>query len=168
MKNEIWKPVLNYESSHKVSNLGRVKSLPRKYCLQERVLKPSRVAEYDHVVFSVDGKQKGAFVHRLVAEAFIPNTESKREVNHIDGDKTNNHVSNLEWNTSKENTEHANGLGIAGKCAYKPCVAYMGDEMHIFDSIAEGAKKFGIHMACISRATRGIQKTSAGYYWKLI
>jgi len=59
-----------------------------------------------------NGYQRGFLVHRLVAKAFIPNYDNKMEINHIDGDKTNNHVNNLEWSTRSENMKHAYAIGI--------------------------------------------------------
>ena len=70
---------------------------------------------YHHVVLSIDGKKYTKKIHRLVANAFIPNPDNKPEVNHIDGNKFNNDVSNLEWVTTKENVEHAKNTGLRNK-----------------------------------------------------
>lgn len=100
---ELWKDVVDYEGLYEVSNYGRVKNKKR-----DRLLSPhSDRAGYIKVGLYKDGKQKGQFVHRLVAMAFIDNPEEKSDVNHIDGDKSNNHVENLEWNTRSENLTHA-------------------------------------------------------------
>lgn len=69
-------------------------------------------AGYKRVQFTVDGKRHTTGVHRLVAIAFIPNPENKSDVNHIDGNKSNNHVSNLEWCTHKENMAHGKRLKL--------------------------------------------------------
>lgn len=112
---EEWRDIEGFKGLYQVSNLGRVKSLGRwvdrqKYraFLNERVLTNKKhTGGYENVCLCKEGKNKYRFVHALVAEAFIPNPESKLEVNHIDGNKTNNKVSNLEWNTRIENHMHA-------------------------------------------------------------
>ena len=118
---EIWKDIENYEGLYQVSNLGRVKSLPRKritptgwpYLSKEKILTPKlRKDGYLEISLYTKGKSKSYFIHRLVAQAFIPNTESKPQVNHIDGDKTNNQVNNLEWATREENMQHAFKTGL--------------------------------------------------------
>lgn len=111
---EIWKPVVGFEGLYEVSNQGRVKSIPRKRC-KGNVLKPHIVKGYEYVHLSKDGKAKYLKVHRLVADAFLPEIQGKSYVNHIDGNKTNNSVKNLEWCTASENLKHAreNGLNMA-------------------------------------------------------
>jgi hypothetical protein len=100
---EIWRKT-QYKY-YEVSNFGRVRSKKRKeiYIMNQRVSDNG----YKQVWISDSGKSYNRTVHRLVAKAFIPNTFNKPEVNHIDGDKTNNHISNLEWATRKENENHA-------------------------------------------------------------
>lgn len=99
---EVWKYVEGYEGLYKVSSLGRIFN-----CKKNKIydLKPN-VSGYVTVYLSKNGKGKSYSVHRLVAKAFIPNTYNKEFVNHIDEDKSNNKVSNLEWVTPKENTNH--------------------------------------------------------------
>lgn len=113
---EIWKDIEGYEGYYQVSNLGKVRSIDRyvKHSLghvrlaKGKQLSVSNHGDYDTVVLYREGyKPKGFNVHRLVAVAFIPNPENKPEVNHKDGDKSNNIVSNLEWSTYSENTRHA-------------------------------------------------------------
>lgn len=112
---EEWKDIEGYEGLYQVSDQGNVKSLARKrnnskgsYTQKERILKQSNTTTgYKKVELVKNGQKKSLRVHRLVAQAFIPNPENKPEVNHIDGNKTNNFVSNLEWVTSSENTTHA-------------------------------------------------------------
>lgn len=120
---EIWKdiPSTNHYK-YQVSNLGRVRSLPKtikysdgrtyNYPMAIMTPKPNR-DRYLHVnLFYDKGKSVTWDIQRLVAIAFIPNPENKAEVNHIDGDKSNNRVDNLEWNTSKENKEHGFRIGL--------------------------------------------------------
>lgn len=121
MEKEIWKNIENYEGLYQVSNLGRVKSLERKVkgkagyykVIKEKILNPTLNNNGYHLVkLSKQSKCKGITVHRLVANAFIPNIDNKEQVNHIDGVKTNNRVSNLEWNTRSENMCHADNIGL--------------------------------------------------------
>jgi len=107
MNKEIWLPVKGFEGSYKVSNLGRV--LSRGGCI--RVPTKSKLG-YMRMNLSVKGLARTLSVHRMVATAFINNPEFKKEVNHIDGDKTNNKVGNLEWCTSSENKYHAIRTGL--------------------------------------------------------
>lgn len=109
MNEEIWRVIF---VDYLVSNLGRVKSLKNG---KEKILSPFKASNgYLRVSLSIDGKQKNFAVHRLVAMAFIPNPKNKSQVNHIDGDKLNNCVENLEWVSSKENMRHAFRTGLNG------------------------------------------------------
>ena len=104
--NEIWKPIEGYEGLYEVSNLGRVKSLKRLHT-KERILSQFlNHRGYARVNLWKENKSRKYSVHRLVAEAFIPNPDSKPQVNHIDENKTNNSVENLEWCTQLENHNH--------------------------------------------------------------
>lgn len=105
---EIWKPVVGYEERYEVSNLGNVRLV-----ISKKLLKQGIVGGYKQVVLSgkiANGKRM--YVQRLVAQAFIPNLENKPFVNHMDCIKTNNHFSNLEWVTARENMIHASRNGI--------------------------------------------------------
>lgn len=118
--NKEWRPVLGYEGLYEISNTGEVKSLKRKrrngsgfYYQKEKILKQTfTTTGYKKVELSKEGKRKSLKVHRLVAIAFIPNPLNKEEVNHIDGNKINNNVDNLEWVTSSENSIHAIETGL--------------------------------------------------------
>jgi hypothetical protein len=102
---EQWKDINGYDGLYLISNFGRVKSL--KGC-NERILKLSLNKNgYPIVYLSKDCAKKTLYVHRLVAQSFLEVNSDKLFVNHIDTNKTNNHASNLEWVTPKENTEHA-------------------------------------------------------------
>jgi hypothetical protein len=117
---EIWKDISGYEGFYKVSNMGRVKSLSRIVnnnggikVIRETILKTSSKNNWYHYVkLSINNVGKVYRVHRLVAETFIPNPENKRTVNHIDGNKENNLITNLEWNTHSENLQHAYDTGL--------------------------------------------------------
>lgn len=113
MDKEVWKDIKNYEGLYQVSNFGRVKSLRKIRGIQiqkEKILTSQLVkGGYYRVNLCKNGKCKCYLVHRLVAEAFIPEHFT---VNHKDGDKSNNTVDNLEWVTQKENNIHAYNTGL--------------------------------------------------------
>ena len=109
---EVWKPIEGYEGRYEVSNLGRVKSLSRTVINTGRVLKEKyncfhlKRGGYHSVLLSKDTVKSTIQLHRIVAKAFLPNPENKKVVNHIDGDKLNNRVDNLEWTSHRENSCH--------------------------------------------------------------
>lgn len=117
MESEIWKDITGYEGKYQVSNLGRIKSLPlrdgegwykRPF---EKILTPVRDGElYYRVHLRRNGTNKRISVHRLVAEAFIPNPNGYKYVNHKDEDKTNNRADNLEWCSAKYNTNYGTSI----------------------------------------------------------
>lgn len=121
---EDWKDIVGYATVYQVSNKGRVRSLSHKVACgvgSSRISK-GRVLKFHirkdrgvGVTLSIGSKTKTLKVHRLVAQAFLDNPDNKPQVNHIDGDRSNNKVSNLEWCTSKENMEHASSKGLCGK-----------------------------------------------------
>lgn len=104
---EIWKDITGYEGLYQVSNLGRVKSTQYFHGTNERILKPiSTHNGYFRVHLRKDGKLKTFKIHRLVAEAFIPNPDNLPQINHKDEDKTNNRVDNLEWCSARYNCNY--------------------------------------------------------------
>lgn len=119
--NEEWKDIEGYEGLYQVSNRGNVR---RFGCSVNRKLTklPVKKGHYYYIPLCKNGKYKNFLVSRLVATAFIPNPNNKETVNHKDGNKTNNNVNNLEWNTYAENNKHAveNGLlNIVGENHYR-------------------------------------------------
>lgn len=123
-----WKPVVGYEGLYEVSDTGLVKSLARLKQCGHKNSKPQTTKEkfltirtdrngYKRAKLSKNGKAKLVLLHRIIAQAFIPNPKGLAEVNHIDGDKNNNVPNNLEWTTRSKNMKHAfeNNLKIARK-----------------------------------------------------
>lgn len=119
MQKETFKPVKGYEGLYEVSNLGNVKSIGRKGsgCKPfDIILKPfDNGRGYWHVHLQNNGKLKSCSIHRLVAETFFVKCEGLEDVNHKDGNKKNNHVSNLEWVNKKMNMIHASISGLLPK-----------------------------------------------------
>lgn len=117
---EIFKDISGYKGLYQISNLGRVKRLARKQPhavygtmdVKEIILSPGKSAGYWSVSLTKNGEMKSIRVHRLICEAFIPNPEGKDCVNHIDGNKLNNSIENLEWVTYSENHKHAFRTGL--------------------------------------------------------
>jgi hypothetical protein len=109
---ELWKKITGYEY-YFISSLGIVKNTQFN---KEKYLKKAKTTiGYEVVLLYKKGKRTLFYVHRLVAINFIPNTENKPQVNHIDGNKLNNCIDNLEWNTAKENINHAYETGLCPK-----------------------------------------------------
>lgn len=115
MKDEIWKDIPDYENYYQVSNLGRIRSLDRFYngrTLKGKILKLSpNLYGYLRFTAKKDNITKTLHVHRIVLLTFNPISENK-QVNHINGDKTNNNLENLEWCTDSENKVHAYKIGL--------------------------------------------------------
>lgn len=131
---ELWKTIDIFDKTHQISNFGRVKSLPKKVRYvkkngdeffrqtSEKIMTQTvNKSGYVYVSFRNKNQTKTIAIHRLVAKYFILNKENKKQVNHIDGNKQNNHFSNLEWVTPKENMAHAikENLMIKGENHYK-------------------------------------------------
>lgn len=163
---EIWKDVGGYEGLYQVSNLGRVKSFKG---VSERILKLHvDNSGYVHVDLYKNNNHRCPTVHRLVAQAFIPNLENKPEVNHIDEDKTNNMVSNLEWCTRKENCNYGTrNLRTALSKGYKlKAIDIVNGEYNIYCSISECARQLGIDRSNITKQLKGEYRQIGGYIFE--
>ena len=108
INDEVWKLLVEFDNLYEISNYGRLRSVRK-----NKILKPTnRKDGYKLCIMSIKGKVSYRYIHRLVAYAFLQKIENKPSVNHIDGNKENNHVSNLEFCTTKENNEHAGKLNL--------------------------------------------------------
>ena len=160
---EEWKDIEGFEG-YQVSNYGQVKSLNYRRTGKEQILKQTTNRDGYKVVFL---KKKHCSVHRLVAQAFIPNPNKKCDVNHINGDKSDNTVFNLEWNTRQENVYHAFNNGLASnKNHEKKIICHQNNE--IYNSLKEAGEISNIPSCGICNVLKGIQKTTHGYTFSYI
>ena len=190
---EIWKDIKDFEGFYQVSNLGNVRSLDRivrcntGYAnIKGKLLKPILHKKgYYKVDLSKEGKSKRYFIHRLVALTFLENKENKEQINHIDGNKKNNCINNLEFCTNYENYIHAKTTGLIDKNLRiqqainmgiknrKPIAQFTKDGKFIkkYISIIEASRQTGINNRNISNCLSPNQKRSksaGGYVWKYI
>lgn len=158
---EVWRDIPGYEGLYRVSNLGRVYSTRAK-----RELKTHDNGHgYQFVGLHRRGQHKLPYVHRLVAEVFVPNPLNKSEVNHIDGDKNNNAADNLEWTTPSENQLHSRR--VLGNWTGPPKKAVVCVEtQEEFSSTHEAARTLGINQASISAACLRQQRTAGNLHFK--
>lgn len=181
MIDEVWKDVVGYEGLYQVSNYGRVKSLPRTRICQGIVM-PVKGKEislcnrrgYKMLCLYKDGSKKIASVHRLVAEAFIPNLEDKPCVDHIDGNRSNNFYNNLRWCTYKENinnpiTYPRNRRSLQRSwdnrsrnvCQY----SLDGNFIKEWSNVYQAANHFNGSCSGIKRCCVGKSRVALGYRW---
>ena len=150
--NEIFKDVKGYEGYYEISNLGRVRSTSYR---GKKILKPAVTKNgYLNVIFCINQKKEHKFVHRLVAEAFIPNINNYRTVNHKDEDKLNNCVENLEWLSVEDNNRYYNS-----KMLTKEKVVQIPSLIDQGYTQLEIAKYFNV-------SRRAIQSILRGEHWK--
>lgn len=166
---EIWKDIKGYEGLYQVSNCGRVKSFKRKKEQGEVVGGFLAYGNYPAVQLSIKGQRyKNFSIHRLVAAAFIDNPDQKEQVNHIDGDKTNNHADNLEWVTGSENALHAYEIGLSTPPHQKAVQQFTigGELIAEYVSTAEAGRVTGLEGRNIRYCGNGKRKTCGGFVWK--
>lgn len=156
-----WRPVKNYESLYLVSECGYIKSLEKRWRtgrgngrlhIQTEVIKSQHVTRFGYLRVALwkEGKQKKYHVHRLVAMAFLPNYFEGAQVNHKDGNKTNNHASNLEFVTASENQKHAFATGLSKISEYT--------KLRLSQT----------HKGCNNHRSKKVIDTSNGYIYETI
>lgn len=169
MEEEIWLPIAGYTGLYEVSSLGRVRSLDYRHDGRVQVLKPITHANgYLQVTLYKDGKCKKCTVHRLVAEAFLPNVEGLSQVNHKDECKTNNAVSNLEWCTASYNLQYGTAPSRRAAAQSKPVEQRTKDGrlLTTWPSLMEAWRQTGIRH--ISECCNGKQYTAGGFIWRYV
>ena len=173
---EYWLPVKGYEGLYEVSNWGRVKSVDRyirsrwncERKINGQIIEPRKRGDYYAVTLWTKQTQKTFSVHRLVAEAFIPNPQNLPCVNHKSEGKTENQVWNLEWCTAKYNCNYGTKIERSCKKKSKPVLQYTKNGQFIakYLSIKDAAEKNDIHQSKISLAVNGKRKSAGGFIWK--
>lgn len=172
---EIFKDIYGYEGLYQISNLGRVKSLNYNKTRKEKILK-YRKHRYGYlmVVLFKDGKRKEILVHRLVAQAFLPNLDNLPQVNHKDENKTNNCVENLEFCDAKYNSNYGTrnervAKALTGAYNTKKSKPVMCIETGvIYQSTNEVQRQLGFSRGNISQCCNGKKNTSYKYHWKYV
>lgn len=180
---EQWKDIEGFEGYYQISNLGNVRSLDRYVIanksggiklLKGKIMKLTRSkgredtkSWYLVVNLRKCGKNKVCTVHRLVAEAFLPNPQQLPVINHIDGNKENNHVSNLEWSTHSNNNQHAldTGLRMSRGISIVQC-NMNGDVVCEYKSASEAARVTQLDRGSICHCLRNRRPSYAGFIWK--
>jgi len=162
---EEWQPVVGYEGLYEVSSLGRIRRV--------KILSPALKKHGYLQVSLVDGNggRKSLRLHRLVAEAFIPNPEGKPQVNHLDENPLNNCANNLAWATAEENTNYGSRTekASAKNGCRTPVVQISPQALAVvaqYESQSAAARATGINLASINACLRGKQKLAGGFVWK--
>lgn len=183
---EIWKDIDGYIGHYQVSNLGNVRSLDRyitktnghgceySILIKSRILKQKKTQNgyLSVMLYDRNHNHKTIFVHRLVAIAFIPNIMNYPQINHIDGNKTNNKMENLEWCTASYNSKHAfqSNLTSSNSAVLNKKVFQIDKNtnqiVNIFESISEAARRCNLHNQLISFVCSHKRKTSGGFIWE--
>jgi len=155
--------ILNDFDNYAVSNYGNIKNIKTK-----NLLKQNEYNGYLHCHLCQNNNKKSFRVHRLVAFYFIENKECKPDVNHLDGDKDNNHISNLEWCTKSENTIHAQNCNLKfDNREVRAIDSKTGEKMSFF-SIGECSVYFNTNKGSIHRVLIGKRNMHKGYYFEYI
>lgn len=166
---QIWKDIKDYEGLYQISNDGQVKSL-----IKNKILKPYIHKDgYLVVRLYLNKQQKHFFVHRLVAQAFIPNINNLPIINHLDCNPQNNNVENLEWCTQSQNVQYAYfknrvNKSLLNKHRERKIVAIKDNKEVVYNSITEACKELKINKSSICDVCKGKYKSTHGYVFKYI
>lgn len=183
MEEEIWKPIEGFEDYYEASSYGRIRSksriiygdgigFPRRK--NGKVLSGIKVgAGYLSVILTACGKRSRMYIHHIIAKTFLEPCDGKKQVNHKDGNKTNNASINLEWCTPKENVHHAFMTGLMSphhnqKNKKKVEITDKDGNKTVYDSIADAARVLGICESGVSRACSGRCNYAAGCKCKFV
>lgn len=180
-KLEIWKDMKGWEGLYQISNIGRVRSLDREVTSgfgsvrmsRGQMIIPNVKKGYDTVGLCRNGSREWFLVHRLVALTFIPNPNNYPVVHHIDENKSNNHITNLEWCTYHYNNTYGDRLvGWGDKVRVKLSKAVLqytmdGEFVKRWDAMIDAEREGGFRQGNISNCCRGTAKSHKGFIWKL-
>ena len=155
--------IVGFEGLYAVTSCGKVWSYKSKKFLAQRYDDDG----YMRVNLRKDGKTYTKQVHRLVAEAYIPNEEGKPQVDHINEVKDQNYVPNLRWATPGENSRHSN-LGRKRYWSSKRRPIYCVELDKVFATQAAACREIGLSSSALNRALRGTRGTCGGYHWKYV
>lgn len=171
MIEEQWLDIPGYEGFYQISNFGRVKSF---YFKNPRILKPHKVKGYSNVELYKNKEKKQFYIHRLVMENFCPiENMDMLDVNHKDEDKSNNHISNLEWMTHKDNLNYGSRaekarIKMQGRNSPRSKKVKCIEKDVIYEALREAERQLGIPATNISRACKGKIKSAGGYHWEYV
>ena len=161
----MWKKFIyeGQETDYSVSTEGEVRKDTTNYILSQ-----SSQQDYKFVGLIINGKQKRMRVHRMVALAFIDNPDNKPYVNHINGNRSDNNVENLEWVTPSENTQHAVNTGLFKSGRARAVIQYNlnGEQMATFESASEAARQTGGSQSKITMCCRRQRDSANDYQWR--
>ena len=161
----MWKKFIyeGQETDYSVSTEGEVRKDTKNYILSQ-----SSQQDYKFVGLIINGKQKRMRVHRMVALTFINNPDNKPYVNHINGNRSDNNVENLEWVTPSENTQHAVDTGLFKSGRARAVVQYNlnGEQMATFESASEAARQTGGSQSKITMCCRRQRDSANDYQWR--
>jgi len=182
MNDEVWKDIKGYEGNYQVSNKGRVKSVSHKvtrgFCTcmtKEKILtakkKKSKSGDFYFCLhLSKNGFFKNFHLHRIVAEAFVPNPNNFPQVDHIDGNKANNDASNLRWCTQSQNINNENTFYKSKRLVKVRCYTDKG-EFGVFDSLSDASRATGVPIStisCIMSKTSKCNGNKSGFHFDRI
>ena len=164
MEHEYWVPVPGYEGYYEISNLSRIHSINRSIQTKAGYFKPEKERllvqrtnnkGYLTVTLSKDGYSKTHFVHRLLATVYIPNPANKPILNHLDGDKLNNRLDNLEWVTYSENALHAYKTGLYASNERKGRMIVDTCTGRVFKSLKKAAEYLSLNYSTVRNYLSG-------------
>lgn len=172
--NEVWRPIAGYEGLYEVSSLGQVRSLdriineifkgtPYTRNIKGRVLRQRKIYRG---YCAITLKNKSLFIHRIVAEAFVPNPDNLPEINHKDENKLNNRADNLEWCDRLYNVNYGTGIQRREKTIEQ--LTLDGQHVAYYTSIKNAERQLGFNQSYITKACRGKRNTAYGYQWRYV